>query len=49
MSRYKEGFDCDKGDIYPSKERYVTINFLLLVVMNSDACMLTGALVLGIL
>ena len=44
-SKYKEWFDCDKGDIYPSKERYVTINFLLLVVMISDVCMLTDALV----
>ena len=46
-SKYKQGFDCDKGDIYPSEVGYVTNNFLLLVVMNSDACMRTNALVLG--
>ena len=46
-SRYKEWFDCDKGDIYPSEGRCVTNNFLLLVVMNSDACMLTDALIPG--
>ena len=46
-SKYKEWFDCDKGDIYPSEGRCVTNNFLLLVVMNSDACMLTDALIPG--
>ena len=31
--------------VYPSKGRYVTNNILLLVVMISDVCMLTDALV----
>ena len=46
-SKYKEWFDCDNGDIYPSEGRYVTNTFLLLVVMISDAHMITDALFLG--
>ena len=43
-SKHKEWFDCDKGDIYPSERRYIKHNFLLLEIINSDASMLTDAL-----
>ena len=46
-SKYKEWFDCDKGDIYPSEGRYVTNKLQLLVLMISDACMMINDLFLG--
>ena len=46
-SKYEEWFNCDKGDLYPSDGIYVKNNVLLLVIINSDACMLTNALVPG--
>ena len=46
-SKYKEWWDSDKGDIYPTKGRYVMNQFLLLVVIMCDACMLTDDLLKG--